>query len=68
MRKLEGRVTKPNLVGDLTKMQAEVTGKRKDKDEAIIEIRWWGENQRGESNCDGKAEVRLPSRDTSISR
>lgn len=66
VRKLEGRVTKPNLVGDLTRMQAEVTGKRKDKGEALIEIRWWGENQRGEQNCSGKAEVRLPSRDTTL--
>ena len=66
VRKLEGRVTKPNLVGDLTRMQAEVTGKRKDKDEALVEIRWWGENQRGEQNCSGKAEVRLPSRDITL--
>lgn len=66
VRKLEGRVTKPNLVGDLTRMQAEITGKRKDKDEALVEIRWWGENQRGEHNCSGKAEVRLPSRDITL--
>lgn len=66
VRKLQGRVTKPNLVGDLTRMHAEVTGKRKENGEALIEIRWWGENQRGESNCDGKAEVRLPSRDVEL--
>ena len=66
VRKLEGRVTKPNLIGDLTRMQAEVTGKRKDKGEALVEIRWWGENQRGELNCSGKAEVRLLSRDITL--
>jgi acyl dehydratase len=66
VRKLEGRVTKPNLIGDLTRMQAEVTGKRKDKGEALVEIRWWGENQRGEQNCSGKAEVRLLSRDITL--
>jgi acyl dehydratase len=47
-------------------MQAEVTGKRKDKGEALVEIRWWGENQRGEQNCSGKAEVRLLSRDITL--
>jgi hypothetical protein len=66
VRKLEGKVTRPNLVGDLTRMHGEVTGKRKDASEAVVEIRWWGENQRGEQNCSGKAEVRLPSRDISL--
>ena len=66
VRKLEGRVTKPNLVGDLTRMYAEVTGKHKTKDEALVDIRWWGENQRGEQNCSGKAQVRLPSRDITL--
>lgn len=66
VRRLDGRVTKPNLVGDLTRMHGEVTGKEKRNGEAIVEIRWWGENQRHELNCSGKAEVRLPSRDTSL--
>ena len=65
-RRLHGRVTRPNLVGDLTRMQGEVTGKRKEGGEALIDIRWWGENQRGEKNCDGTAVVRLPSRDVSL--
>ncbi len=66
VRRLNGRVTKPNLIGDLTRMNAEVTGKHKDKGEALIELRWWGENQRGEQNCSGTAHVRLPSRDISL--
>ena len=65
-RQLNGRVTRPNLVGDLTRMQGEVTGKRKEGGEALIDIRWWGENQRGEKNCDGTAVVRLPSRDVAL--
>jgi len=65
-RKLNGRVTRPNLVGDLTKLTGEVTGKRKENGEALIDIRWWGTNQRGETNCDGTAVVRLPSRDVSL--
>ena len=66
VRKLDGRVTKPNLIGDLTKMHGEVTGKRKENGEALVDIRWWGKNQRGESNCDGKAVVRLASRDVAL--
>jgi acyl dehydratase len=65
-RKLDGRVTKPNLIGDLTRMHGEVTGKRKENGEALVDIRWWGENQRGERNSDGKAVVRLASRDVTL--
>lgn len=66
VRRLEGRVTRPNLVGDLTRLTGEVTGKRKEDGEALIEIRWWGTNQRDERNCDGRAVVRLPARDLAI--
>ena len=69
VRRLDGRVTKPNLIGDLTKLTGEVVAKRKTEAlngmpaESLIDIRWWGENQRGERNCSGEATVRLPSRD-----
>jgi acyl dehydratase len=63
VRRLAGRVTRPNFIGDLTKLTGKVTGKRLEGDEALVEIEWWGTNQRGESNCDGTAVVRLPSRD-----
>jgi acyl dehydratase len=66
VRRLEGRVTRPNLVGDLTRLTGEVTGKRKEDGEALIEIRWWGTNQRDERNCDGRAVVHLPARDLAI--
>ena len=66
VRKLNGRVTRPNLIGDLTRLAGEVTGKRKVDGEALVDIRWWGENQRGERNCDGIASVRLPSRDVAL--
>jgi acyl dehydratase len=69
VRRLDGRVTKPNLVGDLTKLTGEVVGKRKTEGtdgEAVVDVRWWGENQRGERNCSGEATVRLPSRDVSL--
>ena len=28
--------------------------KRKEDDEALVDIGWWGTNQRGERNCDGR--------------
>ncbi len=65
-RKLQGRVTKPNLVGDLTILTGEVIDKRKQDGEALVDIRWWGTNQRGERNCDGTAVVRLAARDVAL--
>jgi acyl dehydratase len=68
VRRLNGRVTRPNLVGDLTVLTGEVADKRKEGGEALVDIRWWGTNQRDERNCDGVATVRLPSRDLVIGR
>ncbi len=65
-RKLGGRVTKPNVVGDMTKMQGRVTAKRKEGGEALVDIEWWGENQLGINNCNGTATVRLPTRDIHV--
>ena len=65
-RRLNGRVTRPNLVGDLTILTGEVTDKRKEGGEALVDIRWWGTNQRGERNCDGTAVMRLPTRDVAL--
>jgi len=66
VRKLAGRTHRPNLVGDLTKYSGRVTGKTKENGEALVQLEWWGENQRGERNCEGTASVRLPSRDPAI--
>jgi len=66
VRKFTARVIKPNLVGDLTRLTGEITGKRKENGEALVDVRWWGTNQRGETNVDGTASVRLPSRDLSM--
>jgi acyl dehydratase len=66
VRKYAGRVLVPNLVGDLTKVTGEVVDKTKQDGEALVHVKWWGSNQRGEKNCDGTASVRLPSRDVSI--
>ncbi|TCR62552.1 MaoC family dehydratase N-terminal domain-containing protein [Bosea sp. BK604] len=66
VRRVGGRVTKPNLVGDLTKLTGKVTGKQIVDGEALVDVEWWGTNQRGEKNCSGTAQVRLPSRDISV--
>lgn len=66
IRRFNGRVLLPNLVGDLTKLTGRVTGKAKTDGEALVDIEWWGINQRGEKNCSGTASVRLPSKDVSI--
>ncbi len=66
VRKLDGRVTMPNLVGDLTKLTGRIVDKTKKDGEALVIIEWWGTNQRGGQNCHGQASVRLPSRDMEI--
>jgi acyl dehydratase len=66
VRKLDGRVTMPNLVGDLTKLTGRIVDKIKSDGEALVIIEWWGTNQRGGQNCQGHASVRLPSRDREI--
>jgi len=63
IRELDGRTTKPNLVGDLTKYSGSVVGMTKDGEEALVQVEWAGTNQRGERNCNGSAVIRLPSRD-----
>jgi acyl dehydratase len=66
VRKLEGRVTMPNLVGDLTKLTGRVVDKIKTREEAVVVIDWWGTNQRGGQNCHGRATVRLCTRDLEV--
>lgn len=66
VRRLSGRITKPNFLGDLTKITGKVTGRRVEAGEALVDIEWWGTNQRDEKTCDGKATVRLPSRDITL--
>src|SRR3546814_19768796 len=65
-RKLGGRVTKPNVVGAMTKMQGTVVAKRKEGGEALVDIEWWGRNPRGITHCNGTATVRLPTRDNNV--
>jgi acyl dehydratase len=66
VRRYDGRVLVPNLVGDLTRITGTVVDKTKQDGEALVHITWWGTNQRGEKNSEGTAAVRLPSRDVGI--
>ncbi len=60
--RIGGRINKPNLVGDLTRMQGTVIDKRREDGVALVELEWSGTNQRGEKNCNGTATVRLATR------
>jgi hypothetical protein len=53
----------PNLVGDTTWLEGEVTRTYVAEREHRVEIAYRGVNQRGETNVTGTADVRLPSRD-----
>jgi acyl dehydratase len=63
VRKLDVRLTIPNLVGDTTWCKGRVVGKYIENGEHLVRVEVWGENQRGEKNTEGVAVVRLPSRD-----
>ncbi len=67
VRRLGGRINRPNMVGDLTKLSGRVVDKRKEDGEALVSVEWWGTDQNGRKNCDGTADVRVASRDIGIS-
>ncbi len=64
VRRYAGRLPKPNLIGNLTRLEGRVTGKAKVEGEPLVDLEWWGTDQTGTRNCEGTATVRLPSRET----
>ena len=52
----------PNLVGDLTWIRGEVTGKEVREGKYLVNLKCWGETQRGERNISATASVQLLSR------
>lgn len=61
--KLGIRLRKPNLVGDLTWCRGSVVGKSVTPEgHHVVDLVCRGETQRGETNVDATATVRLPSR------
>jgi hypothetical protein len=62
LRRLNLQVRKHNMVGDLTRCQGRVTGRRVEKGRHLVDCEVWGVNQRGERNVLGSAVVELPTR------
>lgn len=62
LRKLNVRVLRHNLMGDVTRCHGEVTGTRLEDGRGLVDLSLWAENQRGERSADGTAVVELPLR------
>ncbi len=60
---MDSTIRKFNYIGDLHVMQGEVTAKRIEGDNHVVEIAVKGVNQRGDTTCMATAVVALPSRD-----
>lgn len=60
LKRLNVQIRGHNMVGDTTWCRGEVTAKRIEGDEALVECNVWGENQRGQKTIRGTATVRLP--------
>jgi len=56
------RVKLPVIFGDTTYTKGVVSGKRRDGERGIVDLRVWSENQLGETTATGTAEVVLPLR------
>ena len=65
LKKMYVELRRFNVVGDTTWCKGKVTGKRREKDEHLVDLEIWGESQRGEVTTKGTAVVRLPSRGAS---
>ena len=61
--RLNTRVTRPNVFGDTTWCRSEVTGRRLEAGEHLVDLSVWTENQRGERTTEGTATIALPSRE-----
>lgn len=62
LRKLSVQLTRPNLHVDTTWSKGEVVAKAQRDGKAVVVVRLWCENQRGETTAKGTAEVALQSR------
>lgn len=50
-----------NVVGDVTRVSARVTGKRVEGRKHLVDLDVWCQNQLGEVTSKGEARVRLPA-------
>jgi len=62
LRKLSVQLTRPNLHVDTTWSKGEVVAKAQRDGKAVVDVRLWCENQRGETTAKGTAEIVLQSR------
>ena len=60
LREFDGRLRRPNLLGDITWISGTVTRKRLDGDAAVIDCELTATNQRGEVTASATATVQLP--------
>jgi acyl dehydratase len=61
VREMETSIHLPNIIGDIVRFTGEVSAKRIEKGEHIVDIVYLGKRQDGELSCKGTASVRLPS-------
>jgi hypothetical protein len=64
LKKMYVELRRFNVVGDTTWCQGEITAKRIEGDEKLVDMNIWGENQHHEVTTRGTATIRLPSRGT----
>jgi acyl dehydratase len=62
MRRLEVRVKRPNIFGDISWCRGRVTGKRVEDGVHLVDLELRVENQLGETTAEGTATVELPRR------
>jgi acyl dehydratase len=60
LREFDGRLRRPNLLGDITWISGTVTGKRLDGAAALIDCELTATNQRGELTASAMVSVELP--------
>ena len=62
LKTMYAQVRQPNFIGDTTWLKGQVTDKRIEDGEHLIDIDCWGENQVGQVTMPSNATVRLPTR------
>lgn len=63
LKKLYAEIRGFNVIGDTTWCKGKVAGKRIENGEHLVDCEIWGENQRGQITCPGKATVVLQHRE-----
>ena len=62
LAQLSVRLHLPVIFGDVLVTGGEVTGKRRDGDKTLVDVKMWADNQLGQRVASGTAAVELPSR------